>query len=613
MRGESFYDDFQDQLARWGQRWAEDPDRELLEIAFLSLEREQLVSVTYHDDLLRRRLATLPLDAETQALFRHALAFTWKDEEMHAVFVRGLLWRRGRAWLRVRANWHFVAGLLAGWATFVQQHVRWREAPFSRLFSTLTLWGGLITGTAPPSVRQHLRFHSFRDFCSFNIDAERTATLAWDRLAALGRRLGLEARTVALFERIREDEIQHQRLFALLSESLDAEDRLQPGLDADGLAARIGALHQDFLPPERRGRAQRLGAGGVVAVTEGEDRGATLEQSLDRSGLAEEIDRAVGESGLSLDQVEVAVKLSFMLGLQRGDLSPMVHPDTVAGLVAWLQARGLRRICLIEAPTHYDRLLGGRSVAEVARWFGFAGEPELIDASADQVPAEHPRGMAPDTVCRRWASAHLRLVVGKLRSHPVHLVSLGLCALEGLGARADQFHFADRDAAPEVGTVTLAERFPPHFSLLDGWSDAPDGVAGVLGARRPRQPRRYYAGRDALAVDLVAARHLGLADPFGSTYLRTAIHWFGDPRPTTRVVGTDGPVTGWRAPYRHGFATGMRFLAAFVYAHASGRGALFLPAADLDAFPPLQAAGPALRVGRALVRRLFELPERAGP
>jgi hypothetical protein len=129
----------------------------------------------------------------------------------------------------------------------------------------------------------------------------------------------------------------------------------------------------------------------------------------------------------------------------------------------------------------------------------------------------------------------------------------------------------------------------------------------MLGARHPKRPGRVYAGADALAVDLVAARHLGVSDPFGSTYLRTAIHWFGDPRGETSVIGDDTPVPGWRTPYRYGIATPFMFLAAFVYAHMSGRGALFVPVVDEAAFPVLKPPGVLLRFGRAVVRWFFDL------
>ncbi len=609
----TFYGDFSDELARWKTRYAGRPRAELLKLALLSLEREQLVTVTYHDDRLARRLAELPLDDATRELFRHALAFTWKDEEMHAVYVRGLLFREGDWAVRVAANWHFLTGLLAGWATFVQQHVRWREAPVSRAIATATLWAGLLSGTAPPSVRKHLRYHSFRDFCAFNIDAEKTATLSWARLAELGSPAGLDAETVAIFERIRDDEILHERLFEVLTGALTADDRLQSGLDAKALAARIGAVHEDLLPRDFRRQAPegQLGTGGVVAVIEGgASREEALGRALDAAGLAGVIAERCRATGKSVAALRVAVKTSFMLGVHRGDPSTIVAPESIGALTTELRELGIEDVAVLEAPSLYDRFLAHRTVAEVAAYYGIGAEGEyrLVDVGSEQVPACFPRGMVPATLSATWRDADLRIVLGKLRSHPVDVAMLGLSTLEGLGARADAFHFAERSAAPEVSVVTLASEAPPHFSALDGWDATPDGLAGMLGARRPRAPHRFYAGADALAVDVVAARHLGLPDPYASKQLRTAIHWFGDPRDHLQIVGVDSSVPGWRAPYRRTFATALGFLASFVYAHASGRGALFVPAADEATFPPLTRPGLGIRFGRALVRWFFRLP-----
>lgn len=622
----SFYEDFQGELARWEKRYAGRPRDELLRIAFLSLEREQLVSVTYHDDLLSKRLAALPIDADTREILRHALAFTWKDEEMHAVYVRGLLWREGGGWVRARANWHFVAGLIAGWATFVQQHVRWREAPISRAIATATLWGGLLTGTAPPSVRQHLRYHSFREFCAFNVDAERTATLSWARLAALGLAAGLAASTVALFERIRDDEVLHERLFALLAEVLGPDDALAPGVSAATLAARIGALHPGLLPRDRRGEPagdapapetggegaaedQPLGAGGRVAVITGAgSREEGISRAVEVAGLGEVLRARAAALGKPVSALRVAVKTSFMLGVHRGDRSTIVAPEAMAALAAALRGIGVGSIAALEAPSVYDRFHTRRGVAEVAAFWGFDGDYDVVDAAADRVPADFPRGLVPATVSATWRDADVRIVLGKLRSHPVQIVMLGLATLDGLAVRTDSLYFPDRAAAPEVARATLAAAYPPHFSVIDGWDECPDGPAGMLGAARPRAPRRCYAGRDALAVDLVAARHLDVRDPYASPALRTAIHWFGDPRGRTEVAGTDDPVAGWRPPYRHGLATAWMFFAAFVYAHASRRGALFVPCVDERAFPPVARPGPMLRLGRRVVRWSFGLP-----
>lgn len=607
----TFYGDFSADLARWEKEYAGRPKDELIKLAFLSLEREQLVTVAYHDDRLSRRLAGLELDPAVRELFRHALAFTWMDEERHSVYIRGFLWREGTLRVRARANLHFVTGLIAGWATFVQQHVRWREAPVSRALSSATLWGGLLTGTAPPSVRQHLRYHSFRDFCEFNIDAEKTATLSWTRLAELGKAACLDAEVVAVFERIRDDEILHERLFAILTEALSADDRLRDGLDADALATQIAGLHQELLPRSRRPEAARqpLGAGGVVAVVEGgASREEALGRALEAAGLLEVVEARARVLGKPISALRVVIKTSFMLGLHRGARCTIVAPESVAALVEAIRAVGVSGPIVLEAPSTYDRFFANRTVREVAAYFGFDGDYRLADASEDQVPARCPRSMVTTTLSATWRDADVRIVLGKLRSHPVHVAMLGLSTLDGLGGRADALHFAERQTTPEVAVVTLASEAPPHFSVLDGWDEAPDGLAGMLGTRAPRAPHRWYAGGDALAVDIVAARHLGLPDPYASKQLRTAIQCFGDPRAHLEIVGSDAAVPGWRAPFRAGVASLFMFLATFVYAHASGRGSAFVPTTDEQAFPPLTSPGLRTRVARWLTRWLLGLP-----
>src|SRR5439155_395317 len=83
---------------------------------------------------------------------------------------------------------------------------------------------------------------------------------------------------------------------------------------------------------------------------------------------------------------------------------------------------------------------------------------------------------------------------------------------------------ADRQAQRETAVMMLLDDFPPHFALLDGYDSGADGLMGVMGCPRPPAPRRFYAGADALAVDLVAGRHLGLAHPNQSRLLQAACH-----------------------------------------------------------------------------------------
>jgi hypothetical protein len=73
------------------------------------------------------------------------------------------------------------------------------------------------------------------------------------------------------------------------------------------------------------------------------------------------------------------------------------------------------------------------------------------------------------------------------------------------------------------------------------------------------------------------------------------------------VVGVDEPVSGWRGPYHSELSTMLSFMAYPVYVLGSGRGALFVPQMDEQAFPPLEEEGVLLRAGRRLVRRIIGL------
>jgi uncharacterized protein (DUF362 family) len=302
------------------------------------------------------------------------------------------------------------------------------------------------------------------------------------------------------------------------------------------------------------------------------------------------------------------VKPTFMLGYSRRDRSMITDPDLLDELAAWLRGQGVAEVAAVECANIYDHFYAGRSVAEVARYFGYdSPHYRLVDSSREQVPHDYFRGMAQYSVGRTWKEADFRLSFAKLRSHPVELVHLSVANVEWVGGRCDQFLFLDRQAHRETAVMMLLDEFPPHFALLEGYDLAADGLMGVMGCPDPPAPRRLYAGADALAVDRVAARHLGMRDARESTILRAAMHWFGQEDGAVTVAGPDEPIAGWRTPYHNELSTVLSFLAFPVYVLGSGRGALFVPEMDEQAFPPLRPEGPLLRGARGAVRRLIGL------
>jgi len=609
-------DEFEATLATLRARYRNDPREELTRLLLLAIEREQLVSIAYRDELIQRRLARTSLDPEVQDVIRHAIAWAWKDEEMHAIYTRGVLLRAPRLRVRARAMSAQVAGAVAGWASSVQQHARWRHAPAARALAALTVAAGRLAGKVPGSVRDRLRFLSLQEFCELQVDAEETAALCWQRVADLAARLPeLSDDVRAEFARMWHDENQHRRIFELLARSLGPDDLLRPGVTASAVADEARAVGDFFVPRAHRGpdvRDHPLGRGGVVHVVRGAnaaDKREVFRSLLDASGLASAMTEAARARGRGRGALAVAIKPSFMLGCHRDDTSVITDPVLVEELARSLRRHGATDVAVVEGRNVYDRFFAHRGVDEVARYFGFTStDYRVVDLTEEQVPYTYPRGMAQHTVGRTWKDADFRIVFAKMRSHPTDLTHLAIGALQGVGPRLEEFLFAERQAHRDTAILTPLTDFPPDFALVDAYDAAADGLVGVIGCRNPRRPRRLYAGRDALAVDMVATRHMGVPDPRRSFLLRACCHWFGDPGAQIRVDGVDEPIEGWRGPYDTELSAFLSLVAYPVYQYASRRGAAFVPAMDTAAFPPLGRDPWLARTYRRLILRLLSLP-----
>jgi uncharacterized protein (DUF362 family) len=463
------------------------------------------------------------------------------------------------------------------------------------------------------AIRRQLRQHAFREFCAFNIDAERTAALAWARLAELAEALPRDAHEARAYRRMEADEHRHAQLFESFSKVLTADDKLVPGETAESLAATIGAIDEVFLPRALRTALVRdnpLGSGGRVVVRRGDpgaDKRAVFRKLLEDAGLRALVAERAGALGKDVRAMSVVVKPSFMLGCNRRDLSPITDPTLLVELANWLHELGIEDVALIEAPNLYDHFYAHRTVKEVADYLGIEGPFRIVDAADDQVPHSFVRGMGQHSIGRTWQDADLRLSFSKMRSHPIEMAYLTVANVESLGDRGDAFVFSERQVHRDAALMTVINAFPPHFALIDAYERAPDGLAGIMGCPHPKTPRRLYAGADAIAVDLTAARHMGIADPSQFPLLRAACYWFGDPTDSILVEGDDTPIADWRGPYATEVSTLLSFLASPVYQFGSGRGALFVAEIDEEAFPPLSPESRALKAARAAIRALLRL------
>jgi hypothetical protein len=189
----------------------------------------------------------------------------------------------------------------------------------------------------------------------------------------------------------------------------------------------------------------------------------------------------------------------------------------------------------------------------------------------------------------------------------VDVATLSVANLEGLGPRHDQYFFAERQAQRDTATMMLMAEFPVHLAFIDAYDSASDGLLGMMGGPRPKVPRRIYASADAVALDRLALRHMGIGDPERSTLIRAARHWFGEPAGPVEVIGMDEPIAGWKGPFVSEWSTLLSLLAYPVYQFGSGRGTLFVPEMDEEAFPPVTPPGMLLRLGRGAVQTAFGL------
>ena len=617
------YEEFQRELIKLRKRCGDDPRREVIRLFLLALEREELVSISYRESLMEQRLSTMPIPDDVREIIRHALVWIWKDEEMHTIYIRGAILKLGGLRLRLQAFLTQAAGGLGGWAGSVMQHSRWSRAPLSRMIAGLITFAGGLVGKVPNDVRQHLQFGPFRNFCTFNIDAEKTAAVCWYRIAELSAaQPDLDASLCRDFLQVAKDEDRHGVIFEILESVLTETDQLADGVTVTDLVARIRAVGEEFLPRSFRSCSNfdnPIGSGQPVYVLQSQQRDEKrklFRQLLEESQLAQSLARQAQHLGRPIDTLKVAIKPTFMLGYHRKDQSPLTDVVLLHDLASFLRESGCQDVVVIEGRNIYDRFFQNRSVHSVAQYFGFVSDAyRIVDSEDEQVEHHYRRGMAQYTIAHSWRDADFRISFPKIRSHPIEMALLSLGNVEWVGGRCDEYLFVERQADRSTATMMLLDEFPPHFAILDGFENVPDGLVGMMGCRTPKFLGRFYAGGDALAVDTVALRHLGVTESQQGSVLRSAGHWFDDSPRDIQVIGETSKISGWNGPYSNELWALLSMLAYPVYVMGSGRGELFMPEMDEQAFPPITREGWFLKFRRRAVRRLLGLrfPKSKGP
>ncbi len=163
----------------------------------LALEREQIVAVAYREEAVAGRVAGLDVDDEVRALIHQALVWIWKDEQMHAEYLRGELLHVGGLDPRssstaARSRERSPDGLRR--PPIILQP---RTAPFRAGAAGALIAVAGPAGASLRTLKGELRFQTFRRYCELNIALEASAELAYRRLIELTRSEGGAADTRA--------------------------------------------------------------------------------------------------------------------------------------------------------------------------------------------------------------------------------------------------------------------------------------------------------------------------------------------------------------------------------------------------------------------------------
>jgi uncharacterized protein (DUF362 family) len=592
--------DVQVQLDRWAVEFAGRPESERKRLLLLALEREQIVAVAYREEAVAGRVAALDVGDEVRALIHQTLVWIWKDEQMHAEYLRGELLQVGGLGPTAVVYGRQIQGAISGWTSATSNHRRPRTAPFRTGAASALVFVAGALGRIPPALKGELKFQTFHRYCELNVALEASAELAYRRLVELTR--SEEERQT--MERIRQDEARHRDAFALLTEVLGEDDRLRPQRSLSSLIERFAEISEWFIPaglrPGKEGRAATTSFGSRRPVAVGSGRNdrekvAVLESCLDRAGLA----------ALASRSTFAAIRVSFMLGYDRRDRSNVNDPELVDAVARYLIRHGVDDVAILEAPTVYGNAYGNRSVQSVASYFGFDSPAyRVVDIGRNLRPCTYERGFVQQAISGEWLDADLRVVMPKLRTDPTEFAHLSLSTLEGSTGPIDDTFYAGRQIDFRSATMMLLDVAPPDFAIVDAWSPVADGPFGVMGCHRPADIRHIYAGADALSVDEVVLGDLGVRDARLAPIVRQAYHWFGLSPADIAVDGVRPQLSeALRGAHASKLLRGLGAVSYPVYVYLSDHGELFVPAIDTTAFPALHPIGPVA----GLVQRAAQL------
>lgn len=607
------YNQFLIELKQLEEKYRNEPAEELNQLLLLALEREELVATSYQEKVLNSSIDALNIPSAFKSIFKHSLIWIWKDEEMHTDFVRSGLLKTENSYSKLKIFLSQFQGYIGGWSGSVLQLSTFRNSPISVTIARVFMWFGSLGGKVPKEIAEKLSSGSLKDFCAFNLDAEKTAWACWVRIVVLAKEdIRFSANHVRDFQKIVTDEHNHGKIFGLIHDSLTDSGDLQSGADLNQLVQAIQQVSEYFLPREYRPSLKQNPLGRDKQVYSFKDfenvgRRASFLKFLSETNLEDEITNRAKVLHKTKQEVHVVIKVALSMGYAKHDTSPIIEKETITTMINWLNNLGIAHITLLDVQSIYAKFYHGRELVNIAKHFDYPTHIDIVDGSSDLVAHEYTRGIGVYHLSNKWKNADFRLNLGKLRSHPTEMAMLSIANLEWLVGNLEDFVFVDKLIDRTAPTMIMLDEFPPHFSILDAYQNIPDGLVGVMGSKSTIAPKRWYGSTDALSLDTLVMRHLNNKDLAPDSLLQSVDYWFGGFNSNITVLGEDSEITEWRGPTRNFFWSMLNFISYPVYKFMSQRGSLFLPPMDTMVFPEKHKSPLLIRLARSINNRIIGL------
>lgn len=263
------------------------------------------------------------------------------------------------------------------------------------------------------------------------------------------------------------------------------------------------------------------------------DKYSLLEKVLAESGFFEVLETRWRQSGKSRPDFQIAIKPSITMLLRRSDVGVYTDPFLVIHLLRLILQRGYPNLMVVESQNLYGNWFQNRSVLQIAARAGYLDETRFADLGSTRQAEIHVRGggvdakvplvdMTLDTalcdlgagigkipVGRAWVEADFRVGFAKMKTHFYSDYSLAIKNIYGCLPLQDKVRAYHCRRVVGKWTAHLIEKFPVHFSIVDGYTAA-DGWLGVKIKAIARKPHTIMAGEDILALDCWGASLIGV-------------------------------------------------------------------------------------------------------